>query len=522
MEYSETIRVILIEDNIGDAELIEEMLHEVEFKSFNFTHVETLEEGLNCLKNIEFDILLLDLGLPDSKGLETLLKVHDQNNEIPIIILTGLNDEKVGLDAVREGAQDYLVKGNVNSDLLSKSISYSIERNKVEKRLIESEKRLEDIIHGSPVLTFVIDKDHKVLYWNKAIEEYSGFSAEEIVGTKDHWKAFYGEERPLLADLMLEKDIEGISKWFPEKCSKSQIVDGAYDIEDFFPKMGIIHTMGKKGRWLHATASAIKDSEGKIIGVMEILEDITERKKAEKKLKEIIEELERSNDELQQFAYITSHDLQEPLRTITSFTQLLERRYSGKLDKDADEFIEYIVDASVRMKQMIIDLLEYSRVGTQGHEFKLVDVDDVLHETENNLKSLIDENNVILTHDALPTVIADKLQLVQLFQNLISNAIKFKKENEPPKIHISAKKEGNDYVFSVSDNGIGMESKYTDKIFEVFKRLHTIDKYKGTGIGLAVVKRIVERHNGHIWVESELGTGSTFYFTIPINKIIPN
>ncbi|HML06311.1 MAG TPA: ATP-binding protein, partial [Methanobacterium sp.] len=251
-------------------------------------------------------------------------------------------------------------------------------------------------------------------------------------------------------------------------------------------------------------------------GISLISRDITDRKKAEEKLHKTIKELERSNYELQQFAYITSHDLQEPLRTIASFTQLLERRYKNKLDKDADEFIDFVVDAAVRMKEMIQDLLNYSRIGSNYGELKLINANIALNNAIHNLKSSIGENNAVITHDPLPTVTADKGLLTQLFQNLIGNAIKFRKRDVPPRIHISASldEKNNEYIFKVSDNGIGMEEQYTDKIFEVFKRLHTMDEYRGTGIGLAISKKIVERHSGRIWVESILGKGSTFYFTL--------
>ncbi len=239
--------------------------------------------------------------------------------------------------------------------------------------------------------------------------------------------------------------------------------------------------------------------------------DVNEQKKLEKELK-------RSNKELKQFAYVASHDLQEPLRTIASFTQLLAYRYEGKLDEDADEFIGYIVDASVRMKQQIIDLLEFSRVMTRGGAFKKFNVKDVLEEVINSLKTLIGDNSAEITCDPLPEVYADPQQISRLFQNLITNSIKFKKPDEPPKIHISAKEENNEYILSVSDEGIGIEPEYKNRIFTIFQRLHTIDEYEGTGIGLAVAKKIVERHGGRIWVESEYGKGSTFYFTLPLGR----
>jgi len=243
-------------------------------------------------------------------------------------------------------------------------------------------------------------------------------------------------------------------------------------------------------------------------------------KKSEKDLKALIEELKRSNEELQQFAYVSSHDLQEPLRTITSFTQLLERRYKDNLDSDADEFIEYIVEAAKRMQTLINDLLNYSRVATRGKEFELIDASKILETTISNLYAAIDENNAEINHENLPQIMADKRQMTQLFQNLIGNAIKFRKPEIPPKIHISAieNESKKEYTFSVQDNGIGIEKQYMERIFIIFQRLHTRDEYSGTGIGLAVSKKIVERHGGKIWVESEPNVRSTFYFTIPIKE----
>jgi light-regulated signal transduction histidine kinase (bacteriophytochrome) len=230
----------------------------------------------------------------------------------------------------------------------------------------------------------------------------------------------------------------------------------------------------------------------------------------------MVKELKRSNEELQRFTYITSHDLQEPLRTIVSFTQLLQRRYGGQLDSDADEFMDFVVDASIRMKDMIQGLLEYSSVGTQVEEFNDFNAEESLKKALDNLKLSSTECEAEITHDALPVIYANENQISRVFQNLISNALKFRKEVSPPRIHISAQKENNEWIFSVSDNGIGMELQYTDKIFEVFRRLHTIDAYKGTGIGLAIVERIIISHGGRVWVESELGVGSNFYFTLPI------
>ncbi|MGF7119473.1 ATP-binding protein [Methanobacterium oryzae] len=247
-----------------------------------------------------------------------------------------------------------------------------------------------------------------------------------------------------------------------------------------------------------------------------IITDLSYYKQTEKKLNKLVENLRDSNDELRQFAYITSHDLQEPLRTMGSYAGLLKRRYEGKLDKDADEFIEYMVSAAIRMQQMIQGLLDYSRIGTKG-QFKEFNAEESLTDALSNLKSSINEFDGEVTYDSFPVIFADPDQITSVFQNLIGNALKFRKEGVPPRIHISATKDENndEYVFSVSDNGIGMEEQYTDKIFEVFKRLHAIGEYSGAGIGLAIVNKMIHNYGGRVWVKSKLGVGSTFYFTIP-------
>jgi light-regulated signal transduction histidine kinase (bacteriophytochrome) len=239
----------------------------------------------------------------------------------------------------------------------------------------------------------------------------------------------------------------------------------------------------------------------------------------------IAADLARSNAELERFAYVASHDLQEPLRMIASYTQLLERRYKERLDQDAHEFIAYAVDGATRMQVLINDLLAYSRVGTRGKPFALTDCEEVLNRTLSNLKVAIEESYADVTHSPLPRVMGDPTQLTQLLQNLINNAIKFRRKDEKPRVHIGATLEkkpdaageehGPFWHFWVSDNGIGIDPKFYERIFVIFQRLHTRDQYAGTGIGLSVCKKIVERHGGKIWVESEPGKGATFHFTVP-------
>jgi signal transduction histidine kinase len=247
----------------------------------------------------------------------------------------------------------------------------------------------------------------------------------------------------------------------------------------------------------------------------QLQKEIDVRKRAEESLKEYSAELARSNADLQQFAYVASHDLQEPLRAVSSFSQLLARRYQGKLDSDADDFITFMVDGATRMQTLINDLLAFSRIGTRGNPFAPVECENILQTARANLDVAIAESGAVITHDPLPALVADQTQLTQLFQNLFSNAIKFRRPEEAPRIHVSAKRQGGAWRLSVRDNGIGIDPQYFDRIFIIFQRLHGREKYAGTGIGLAICKKIVERHGGRIWVESEREKGSTFHFVIP-------
>jgi signal transduction histidine kinase len=246
----------------------------------------------------------------------------------------------------------------------------------------------------------------------------------------------------------------------------------------------------------------------------ELANQIMERTRAEEVLANQAAELERSNDELRQFAYVASHDLQEPLRMVASYTQLLANRYKGKLDTDADEFIGFTLGGVTRMERLIKDLLAYSRVGRGDKRLEPTDCSAILGQVLDNLRIVIEESGAAVTHDPLPPVMANATQLRQLFQNLISNALKFRGD-ESPLIHVSSKRNGKQSIFSVQDNGIGIEPQYAERIFIIFQQLHNRTDYPGTGIGLAICKKIVERHGGRIWVESEIGKGSIFYFTMP-------
>lgn len=364
-----------------------------------------------------------------------------------------------------------------------------------ERKLAEAQiRKLSSAVEQSTSIIIITDTNARIDYINPKFTQVTGYSREEVLG-KNPRILKSTETRPEVYH-ELWKIIANGGEWHGE-----------------------LHNKKKNGQsyWASASISPIKNMDGIITHYLGVQEDITDRKKAQSALQNYATELERSNEELQQFAYVASHDLQEPLRMITSYLTLLENRYKNKLDDDADEFIGYAVDGAKRMKQLIRDLLQFSRVGTHGNPFKKTNCEEVFKKTLSNLEVTIIENSLEITHDPLPVVTADEVQLLQLFQNLISNAIKFRSK-KIPKIHISAKKKNNEWVFSVRDNGIGIEKEYEKRIFIIFQRLHTNSKYPGTGIGLALCKKIVERHGGRIWFDSVPGEESTFYFTIPIKK----
>ncbi|WP_321421670.1 PAS domain S-box protein [uncultured Methanobacterium sp.] len=351
-----------------------------------------------------------------------------------------------------------------------------------------------------PLVT--IGPDGKITDVNKATEKVTGYLRGELVGND-------------FADYFTE----------PDKAKKGYKEVFQYGLVRDYP-LEIRHKNGTLTPVLY-NASIYRDGSGEVVGVFAAARDITELKKAEKELREYwenleeevklrTEELAKSNADLEQFAYVASHDLREPLRMITSFLQLLDRRYNGQLDSDGREFINFAVDGAKRLDKMIIDLLEYSRIANKEMMFSEVDFEKVIDQVKLNLNIIIYENNAEVTYDYLPKrVMADENQMIVLFQNLVGNAIKYR-SNEKPKIHISAQKEKKFFTFKVKDNGIGMDSKYLERIFTIFQRLHTHNEYEGSGIGLSIAQRIVHQHGGEIWVESEPGKGSTFIFTIKI------
>jgi len=368
-------------------------------------------------------------------------------------------------------------------------------RKKAEADLNESRQRLHGIIASATDAIITVDSEQLITLFNSAAEKMFGCPAEAAIGSR--------------LDRFIPLRLRDAHRGHIARFGDTGVSAGAMGGQR------ALIALRSDGREfpVEATISQITVGGNRLFTA--IIRDVTERHRAEEELALRASELVRSNTELERFAYIASHDLQEPMRSVSNFAQLLRRRYKGKLDSDADEFIDFITQGVERMKKLIEDLLAYSRVGSQGAALEPTRSGDVLGRVLEDMRARIESSGAIITHDAMPVVRADATQLGQVFQNLIANAVKFRGEGRTPKVHISAMKSGNECEFGVKDNGIGISPEYFERIFQIFQRLHTIEEYAGTGIGLAICKRIVERHGGRIWVESAPGAGSTFKFTIP-------
>jgi len=365
-------------------------------------------------------------------------------------------------------------------------------RKGAEAALRESEERFRQTFELAGSGMAHVGLDGRFARVNRRLCEILGYRAEELIG-KSVKEISHPEDRNLT------------------DAARDRVRAGALEVADFEKRY--VHRDGHTV-WVDLTVALARDAQGAPLYEIAVFDDITERKHAEAALHAAHEELKRSNAELEQFAYVASHDLQEPLRMVSSYTQLIQRRYGDKLDGDAKEFMHYVVDGAARMKQLIEDLLAYSRVGTKGKEFRDIELEAALKRAVTNLRAAIEEAGAAVTWDPLPRVRGDDGQLAQLFQNLIGNALKFRGAGVP-RVHVSAAEQEQEWEISVRDNGIGIEPQYFERIFMVFQRLHTKGEYPGTGIGLAICKKVVERHGGAIWVTSQPGAGSEFHFTLP-------
>jgi PAS domain S-box-containing protein len=383
---------------------------------------------------------------------------------------------------------------------LAGDVSYCIrslravaERQRAEEQLRLLSTAVEAAANG----IVITDRNAQILWVNPAFTRMTGYSRGEVVGQNPRILQS-GQTSRELYRAMWSSLLKG-EPWHGELVNRNK--DGSLHPEEI-------------------TITPVPMEDAKITHFVAIKQDISERKRVQTALQLTAEEVKRSNRDLEQFAYIASHDLQEPLRAVGGYVKLLHRRFPEHLDAKAIEYINGAAEGAARMERLITDLLAYSRVGTRGGTFAPVDLEGILNEALRNLQAAFKSSQATITREPLPVLAVDATQIMQLFQNLLGNALKFRSER-PPEIQVGARHEPGRWVFSIRDNGIGIEPQYFDRIFQIFQRLHTRTHYPGTGIGLAICKKIVERHDGAIWVESAPGQGSTFLFSLPENSPPP-
>lgn len=520
MNNTYTPNILIVDDDQNKLQILADILRDMEV---NIMTAASANEAFRLLMKNDFAVILLDVKMPGIDGFETagLIRKRAKFQDTPIVFITSYSPDEIDIkQGYALGSVDYLF-APVNSEILrakvfvfvklarlkEKSNAIQLETEEINKKLsISNEKysllkstneRLNFIFNSMPVVIFTLEasEDFKVTFATRNTLEQLGYEAGEFINHPGLW-----------VECIHSEDMEQVFSCFPQLFD-----EGRCTFEYRFKQ--------KCGDyiWVQNVLRLIReDGHDLPVEVIGCLSDISERKSTEKQLALKTAELERSNAELEHFAYIASHDLQEPLRAIGSYLQLIEKRscYEAFDEKSKDHFTR-VIKAAKRMQAMIDDLLQYSRVVSNKAAFVFCDCNEIVEEAIYNLGVLIKETEARINCEPLPVIEGNTNQLLRLFQNMINNGLKFHKENEAPVIDITAEKEGSQWIFSISDNGIGIKKESRDKIFEVFQRLNAKEKYPGTGIGLAVCKKIADNHKGRIWVESEFGTGSTFYLSIP-------
>lgn len=493
MNSQEKINILLVDDRQDGLITLEAVLKCEEYELFK---ARSGREALQALLEHDFACIILDVQMPEMDGYETasLIKQREKSRQIPILFVTAIHKDPLfvfrGYEA---GAVDYLSKP-FDARILKSKVAVFAELFRKSRALMvqadllkQSEEANRILIESARDIIVTASIDGVITSLSPAFETITGWSASEWVG-----KPFNS--------LVSIHDLDKTLGYFKE------ILQGQAVLFE-------THINGKLGQsiWVEASAQPLRQ-ENNIIGAIAVVRDITERKEIERE-KKLRLELERSNTELEQFAHICSHDLQEPLRTLNSFACLLKEMTAGKLNAEATELIDGLIEGASRMSFLISDLLDYAHMGSSDIPLSPIESTKALEEAIKNLQQIIRDTGAQITHTALPVVLGNEPFLLQLFQNLISNSLKFRNAGIP-RIHVSAENREGEWVFAVKDNGIGFKMEYSEKIFQVFKRLHHSDRYPGTGIGLGICKRIVERQGGRIWAESELGKGSIFFFTL--------
>jgi PAS domain S-box-containing protein len=492
------LRVLHVEDDPVDAELVAQALRKGGFSS-SVVVVQTEAAFERELRVHRPDVVLADYNLPQWQGMEALDVLRRAGLDIPLILVSGALGDITAVECIKRGATDYVLKDGLARlpESIRRALQEKVLRERQERSdaaLRESQAQLEALVQSAMDAILTMDEEQNIVMFNAAAEKMFRCSQAEALG-------------------------QPIERFIPQRFRTAHSVrvrkfGEAGTTNRAINMPGALRALRADGEEFPMEASISLTQVGGRALFTIILRDITERERAEKKLAEKMAELARSNADLEQFAYVASHDLQEPLRMVAAYTQLLAERYRGKLDENGDKFLGYASEGALRMQSLIQDLLAFSRVGRVGAARVRVDCEAALEEVLLTLGPAIHESGAVVTHGALPVVWADRSQIAQVLQNLIGNGIKFHGK-EPPVISVQAEKTGGQWLFSVSDNGIGIAPESAQSIFTVFQRLHTRAEYPGNGIGLAICKKIIEHYGGKIWVESQVNRGSTFKFTTP-------
>jgi signal transduction histidine kinase len=489
-------RVLLADDNPDMREYASRLLRE----RYQVTAVCNGADALQSALAEPPDLILSDVMMPELDGFGLLreLRAHPQTRTVPVVLVSARAGEESRVEGLSAGADDYLIKPFTARELLARvaaHLSMNRRRREAEQALKESQATLQGFYDSSPFLMGVADlADGELIpvYGNRAAAEFLEIDGTRLPGAPLHSLGVQAQ----LQDRLISK------------CRESRELGGSLQFE-------FEHLTRAGARWLSANLNYLGIGPAGHPRFSFICEDITGRKQQDELLRKSNEELRRANADLEQFAYSASHDLQEPLRQVAIYSQLLQRRYAGSLDGKAAEYLGYCVEGAQRMESLIRDLLAYSQAArTSDSPTERVDLNEVVEAAKKNLETTIRETGAVIASTPLPSIRADRVPISHVMQNLLSNALKYRSA-APPLVEISAEPGEGFWRLAIRDNGIGIPQRFHEQIFGIFKRLHDRNEYPGTGVGLAICQKVIERYGGRIWVESEEGSGSTFFFTLP-------
>ncbi|MGD8452838.1 MAG: ATP-binding protein [Phycisphaerae bacterium] len=502
----DTVRVLLVEDDPIDAKHVLRSLRDTSFGVFQVTHVQDLRDALADLAGGGLDVVLLDLSLPDSDGTTTVTQIQEAAPNVPVVVLTGYDDSGLGDALLTSGVQDYIPKGREAEHVLQRSLCYAVERQRLLEALRAERQELKDFaeaVRSGAVDTIVGSGGGSQiirLLDARAVEENERLMAELRQSNSDLQAEI--AERVRAEEALAENamTLAAMNEAFGE--TKRDLTNMITQLSQVNADLGRKNTELDELNMVHAaTNEALQETQRSLANTVA-------------QLSEANEALAQKNAELDEFSYVASHDIQEPLRKLISFSELLRGDLGGDLPEAAAKDLDYITDAARRMQTLVQDLLKLSRAGRTELKRTRVSLGECVDRALTALAGRIEQTSAEVTCDDLPEVDGDITLLTQLYQNLIGNALKFVPGEQRPAVHVTAERSNGGWTLGVRDNGIGIAPEYAEQIFSPFKRLHGRSEYEGSGIGLAICRKTVERHGGRIWVESQPGDGAHFRFTL--------